>query len=131
MRVRKMEPPVPEVIDEIVFDVVEVQHRGETRRRNVPRLTGKRIDTGSRLAVDTRCGDCGTSLVPLSDLGFSYLACGRLNLPVSLTRSQPTGRWLPKVTHDGHGSAIVEWEHHETPEVTTGSVLECEGWRPE
>lgn len=138
LHVRKMKPPKEEVVDERVFEVTETEEpvyrevdgllvetgRTAVRRRGVFKLTGKKVKTGSMLAQDLACGDCGADLVPApDDRPFYYLICGRLNRRDPEQRRPEDGRWLPKA--DG-----VTWELVPSKEPYEGCVLECGGWQP-
>ena len=141
LHVRDMLPAVPEIVDERVFEVEEIEEpvyrevdgllietgRTAVRRRSRSVLTGRKVDTGSRKQADMACSDCGASLVPApDDRPFYYLVCGRLNLRDPEQRRPEDGRWLPKF--DAKGALV--WAVVPSEEPYPDCVLECGGWKP-
>ena len=141
LHVRDMLPAVPEIVDERVFEVEEIEEpvyrevdgllietgRTAVRRRSRSVLTGRKVDTGSRKQADLICGDCGASLVPApDDRPFYYLVCGRLNVRDPEQRRPEGGRWLPR--HDAKG--VIVWAVVPSEEPYPDCVLECGGWKP-
>ena len=139
LHVRDMLPAIPEVIEEVVLDIEEVEEplyerdaatglllrTGESvvTRRVRKRKTGELVQTTSMVAIDRVCRDCGAELAP-ADGPFYYLLCGRLNFPPREATFTPTSRRLPHRTAEG-----IEWRTVPSEAIYPDCVLECGGWR--
>lgn len=105
--------------------------RSVSVQRRVGWEEGPEYDTGSMIAQDLTCLDCGADLVPHDEREISFLICGRLNYPNALMRAGDQSRFLPYRVIADNGAETIEWKPVESEKPYPGCVLECGNWKGE